>query len=86
MTRLIFGVLKGAKHPNAAKLLVHWLSSHEGASMYEKMTNRGNPYVKGSEMGKVIAANNAIIYPRAEMDEFKRSSAAMTAILKAAKR
>ncbi len=86
MTRLIFGVLKGAKHPNAAKLLVHWLSSTEGASMYEKMTNRGNPYVKGSPMGKVIATHNAIIYPKKELAELKRSSAAMAAILKAAKK
>ena len=86
MIQLVFGVLKGAKHPNAAKLLVHWLSSPEGALMYEKITMRGNPWVKGSELGKVMASHNTAYYSWEKMAEYKKSSAAMTAILKKAKK
>ena len=86
MVALVFGVLKGAKHPNAAKLLVLWLSSPEGAALYEKFTLRGNPYIKGSELGKVMASHTTVFYPWERLAEHKKSAAAMTAILKKAKK
>jgi hypothetical protein len=54
--------------------------------MYEKISMRGNPWVKGSELGKVMASHNTAYYPWEKMDEYKKSSAAMTAILKKAKK
>jgi iron(III) transport system substrate-binding protein len=86
VTQLVFGVIKGAKHPNAAKLLVHWLSSPEGGLIYEKMTFRGNPYIKGSEMAKVMASHKTVFYSRDRIGDFKKSSKAMSKILKAAKK
>ena len=46
----VFGILKGAKNPNAALLLSAWLAS-EGQIGYDKV-GRGSPFLEGSEMFK----------------------------------
>lgn len=45
--------LKGA-HPNAAKLFIAWLHSFEGARAYEDATDRGNPWISGTETYEML--------------------------------
>ena len=42
---ITYGLLKEAKNPNTAKLLIHWLTTPEGAKVYEDAVYRGNPKV-----------------------------------------
>lgn len=46
-------VLKGAKNPNAAFLLVGWLASEEAQSGYDKV-GRGSPFLEGTESWKTF--------------------------------
>lgn len=49
LSMIYSAVLKEARNPAGAKLLVVWLSSEEGALAYEKATGRGNPYLSFTE-------------------------------------
>ena len=52
-------LMKGAKNPNAAVLLVGWLtSSKEGQEAMERL-GRGSPYVDGTTTSKLIKAAGA---------------------------
>ncbi|MFC1815891.1 ABC transporter substrate-binding protein, partial [Thermodesulfobacteriota bacterium] len=42
------GILKGAKNPNAAFLLIGWLASKEAQRGYDKI-GRGSPFLEGTE-------------------------------------
>lgn len=53
---LVYGVLpKEGRNPNAAKLLIAWLSGAEGSGAVEKASGRGNPFDPSSETAKQLA-------------------------------
>lgn len=52
------GILKGAKHPNAALLLGGWLASPEAQKGYDKL-GRGSPFIEGTEASQVIKKNGS---------------------------
>lgn len=47
-------VLKYGKNPNTARLFLAWLGRPEGAIVFEKWTKRGNYFVNGTEISKVL--------------------------------
>lgn len=47
-------VTKSSVNPEAAKLLVTWLTTERGAKSYEEATSRGNPLVKGTNAYKML--------------------------------
>ena len=79
---ITYGILKGAKNPNATKLLIHWLSTPEGAKVYEDATYRGNPYVEGTEMGRLIGSRNIAYHEDKRLAEYKTLTKKMFGILK----
>ena len=83
---ITYGVLKEAKNPNAAKLLIHWLTTPEGAKVYEDATYRGNPYVAGTEMGRLIGSRNIAYHEDKRLGEYKTMTKKMFGILKANKK
>ena len=53
---LVYGILpKEGRNPNAARLLVAWLSGGEGSAAVEKASGRGNPFDPASETAKQLA-------------------------------
>ena len=81
-----YGILKVAKNPNAAKLLAHWLTTPEGAKIYEKQTSRGNPYVQGTKFGKLIQRLNISYYSAERLDEYGKANDAVKALMNQLKR
>lgn len=81
VTQITYGVIKGAKNPNAAKLLVHWLTSPEGAKTYEKQTFRGNPYIPGTEFGKLMGRLNVVYYPAERLSDYLKATEAVKTLL-----
>lgn len=51
---LCSAITSKAAHPNAAKLFIAWFHSLEGARAYENATNRGNPWISGTETYKLL--------------------------------
>jgi iron(III) transport system substrate-binding protein len=47
-------VLKYGQNPNAAKLLLLWLSQAKGATVYEDVAGRGDPFVPETKMAKMM--------------------------------
>lgn len=47
-------VTKSSVNPDAAKLLVTWLTTEKGAKSYEEATSRGNPLVKSTNAYKML--------------------------------
>ncbi len=78
---ITYGVLKEAKNPNTAKLLVHWLTTPEGATVYEDAMYRGNPNVKGTEMERLISSRNIAYHDAERLAEFKAMTQKMIGIL-----
>ena len=78
---ITYGILKEAKNPNAAKLLIHWLTTPEGAKVYEDAAYRGNPYVEGTEMERLIGSRNIAYHERERLAEFKSMTQKMIDIL-----
>ena len=78
---ITYGVLKEAKNPNTAKLLIHWLTTPEGAKVYEDAVYRGNPYVEGTEMERLIGSRNIAYYEEERLAEFKSMTQKMIEIL-----
>lgn len=59
----LYGILlKYGKHPNAGKLLLKWLGSEEGALVYEKVSKRGNPFIKATETAKLLAGKKISMF------------------------
>ncbi|MCA0325085.1 MAG: extracellular solute-binding protein [Proteobacteria bacterium] len=56
-------VLAKARHPNAARLLVWWLTSADGARAYEQATKRGNIYVDATEAAKSLKGKQVSAWP-----------------------
>ncbi len=79
---ITYGILKEAKNPNTAKLLIHWLTTPEGAKVYEDLTYRGNPYVSGTEMGRLIGSRNIAYHEDERLADYKRMTKKMFGILK----
>jgi iron(III) transport system substrate-binding protein len=64
---LIMGsVLKYGKNPNTARLFLAWLGRPEGAIMFEKFTKRGNYFVEGTEIAKVLKGRKVSYYTAAQ--------------------
>jgi len=70
-----------AKHPNAAKLFMRWLLSLEGAEAYEKATNRGNPWIEGTEASKLLHGKNLSTFSPEQSQEFTDISKKIEKIL-----
>jgi len=78
---ITYGLLKDAKNPNAAKLLIHWLTTPEGAKVYEDAVYRGNPYVEGTEMNRLIGSRNIAYHEGERLAEFKSMTEKMIKLL-----
>lgn len=78
---ITYGILKQAKNPNAAKLLIYWLTTPEGAKAYEDAVYRGNPYVKGTEMERLIGSRNIAYHEGERLAEFKSMTEKMIELL-----
>jgi iron(III) transport system substrate-binding protein len=59
-------VLKYGKNPNTARLFLAWLGRPEGAIMFEKFTKRGNYFVDGTEISKVLKGHKVSYYTATE--------------------
>lgn len=59
-------VLKYGKNPNTARLFLAWLGRPEGAIMFEKFTKRGNYFVEGTEIAKLLKGHKVSYYTAAE--------------------
>ena len=78
---ITYGLLKEAKNPNTAKLLIHWLTTPEGAKVYEDAVYRGNPYVEGTEMNRLIGSRNIAYHEGERLAEFKSMTEKMIKLL-----
>ncbi len=78
---ITYGILKEAKNPNTAKLLIHWLTTPEGARVYEDAVYRGNPYVEGTEMERLIGSRNIAYHEGERLAEFKSMTEKMIELL-----
>jgi iron(III) transport system substrate-binding protein len=59
----LYGILlKQGRNPNAGKLLLKWLGSDEGAIVYEKISKRGNPFIKTTETAKLLAGKKVSMF------------------------
>lgn len=63
---IVGSVLKYGKSPNTARLFLAWLGRPEGAVMFEKFTKRGNYFVDGTEISKVLKGHKLSYYTAAE--------------------
>jgi iron(III) transport system substrate-binding protein len=70
-----------AKHPNAAKLFISWLLSLEGAEAYERATNRGNPWIAGTEANKLLSGKNLSTFSSEQNEDFADISKKLEKIL-----
>jgi ABC-type Fe3+ transport system substrate-binding protein len=67
----IYGfVPKNAKNVNAAKLFLAWLSTPEGARMYEDGTDRGNHLIEGTRARAFVTGKKISEFPPAETERF----------------
>ncbi len=64
---IVGSVLKYGKNPNTARLFLAWLGRPEGAIMFEKYTKRGNYFVNGTEISKVLKGHKLSYYTAAEL-------------------
>jgi len=55
---------KGAAHPNAAKLLVSWLSSNEGRKTFTKLTGSGLAFPSDASPLAQLLANAGVTFHR----------------------
>ncbi|MES2535938.1 MAG: extracellular solute-binding protein [Pseudomonadota bacterium] len=56
-------IVKGGKSPNAARLLIWWLTTDEGAKAYESATNRGNVHVAATDSAKAVQGVKIAAWP-----------------------
>lgn len=70
-----------AKNPNAGKLFLTWLLSPEGAEVYERATNRGNPWIEGTEAHKLLVGKNLASFRPEQSEEFADISKKLEKIL-----
>lgn len=82
VTPIVGAIPKGGENPNAAKLLIHWLTSSEGAKIYEHHTGRGNPFIQGTEYEKLIGKLDIASWPADRFDEYMKVAKALGAILR----
>ena len=59
-------VLKYGKNPNTARLFVAWLGTPEGAILFEDMTKRGNYFVDGTKISKVLKGHKLSFFTAAQ--------------------
>ena len=59
-------VLKFGKNPNTARLFLAWLATPDGAILFEKMTKRGNYFVDGTEISKVLKGRKISFFTAAQ--------------------
>jgi iron(III) transport system substrate-binding protein len=64
-------VARNTRQPNAAKLLVAWLMTPEGAKAYEDATARGS-IVLGPNTAQLVRGKTVVEFPPAELDQFTR--------------
>ncbi len=63
------GVSKSARNAEGAKVLMHWLSTDEGAMAYEEATGRGNPLAPKTKTAQLIAGKKVSEWPPEKSDE-----------------
>ncbi len=76
-------VLKEAKHPNAGRLLIWWLSTPEGATAYEAATNRGNIYVPQTRAAELLKGVKVAAWPFDESATFLKLAPAYQGLMRA---
>jgi iron(III) transport system substrate-binding protein len=59
-------VLKFGKNPNTARLFLAWLGTPDGAVMFEDMTKRGNCFVDGTKVSKVLKDHKLSFFTAAQ--------------------
>jgi iron(III) transport system substrate-binding protein len=59
-------VLKFGKNPNTARLFLAWLATPAGAILFEKMTKRGNYFVDGTEISRVLKGHKVSFFTAAQ--------------------
>lgn len=59
-------VLKYGKNPNTARLFLAWLGTPEGAILFEDMTKRGNYFVDGTQISKVLNGHKLSYFTAAQ--------------------
>lgn len=66
-------VMKGAKHPNAAKLLVGWLASKDGQRIMESQAFKGSMIPGSSYVTMVEAEKNNVRVVREDLQNYKKA-------------
>jgi len=61
-----------ARNPAGAAVLLHWLSTPEGALAYEAATSRGNPRIAETKTAQLLAGKDISEFPPDETDEYSR--------------
>jgi iron(III) transport system substrate-binding protein len=78
-------VLKATKNPNAARLLIWWLSTDDGAKAYEAATNRGNLFVPSTDAAKMLKTVNTAAWSLDKSDSFQTLAPAYQTMLRSQK-
>lgn len=55
-------LLSNGRNPAAGKLLLKWLGSPEGALAYERVAERGNPFLAATQTAKLLAGKSIAMY------------------------
>lgn len=79
-------VAKSSVNPEAAKLLVTWLTTEKGAKAYEEATSRGNPLVAGTNTYNMLQEVEVSEWPFEKNSELAELNDRFNAILAAESR
>ena len=74
-------VIEKGSNADGAQVLAAWLTTPEGARIYEDATKRGNPWLKSTETAKRVGANRISQLPLMDMDKNRRLSDEFSKIL-----
>jgi len=75
------GVSQSARNPSGALLLLHWLTTDEGARAYEEATSRGNPAVASTKTYAMLQGVQTAEWPFDKVLELAELSEQYNAIL-----
>lgn len=75
------GITKSSVNPDAAMLLALWLTTPEGAKIYEDATARGNPVVEGTQTYEMLKGVQVSEWPFDQNDKLAELNDKFNAIL-----
>ncbi|MBP0441435.1 ABC transporter substrate-binding protein [Tianweitania sediminis] len=76
-------VIKSGRNVEGAQVLAAWLTSAEGAMVYETATGRGNPLVPGTQAQRVSADKRLVEWPLDQLATYRDIDAEYSKILSA---